>query len=226
VALADRLLVALEPVAVALGVAEAQRVRRADLREQLSRLGVVEQQRDPGPGIDAVMMAAFRADPLVAVEFAGVDDLLATFALDPQPLGHGAAPAIAADRLGLLGFLEPDHGEQLSRGGRAELAVNRRSPFAAPRATRGGRAGSAGSRRAARREEVAVRGAAVPGSGSRPRRRPDRRRPGEAGRRRGARAGAAPASAQKPVDSCPPSASRSLAVPRRMQAASYILAAA
>jgi hypothetical protein len=73
------------------------------------------------------------------------------------------------------------------------------------------RAGRAARLGAGRREEGAA-GGGVPGPGG----------GGDARAGGGSQEIRAPASNQKPVDSCPSSASRSFAIPRRMQAASYI----
>ena len=81
----------------------------AHRREQLFRLGIVEQQGDAGAGVDAKVIAALGTDPQVAIEVPRGDDLLAPLALDPQSLGYGAAGPIHADRLGLLRLSEPGH---------------------------------------------------------------------------------------------------------------------
>src|SRR5262249_23899995 len=102
-------------VAVALAVAEAQRIGRADAGEQLARLRLVEEQGDAGGGVEAQVVATPGADAQVAVEIPGVVDLFAPFALDPQPLRLSAARTVLADRLGFLGFAEPGHGDALNR---------------------------------------------------------------------------------------------------------------
>src|SRR5439155_25361273 len=108
VALADALLVDLQAVAVALGVAELQWVAGADARGEFLVRAVVEEHLEALARGEPEVVAALGADVEVLLDFLAVDDLLAVVALDPKPLGDG--DLLLLDRLPrLFLFSEPGH---------------------------------------------------------------------------------------------------------------------
>ena len=130
VALADALLVDLQAVAVALGVAELERIAGADVRRELlatcrRRRAVSKRSRAPS----AEVVAALRADVEVPLDLLAVDDLLALLALDPQPLGDRGL--FFGSQLPRLFFLaEPRHWPRLyslAGGGRRNSERGERS---------------------------------------------------------------------------------------------------
>src|SRR5690606_16934444 len=102
-------LVDLDPIAVAFGVFEVERVDRRHTLEQLV-LGVcVEQQGDAFARAQAEVPATARAYPLIGFEIAGVDRLATGLALRPQSFGDCGSCDLA-NGLWLFGFFEPGHG--------------------------------------------------------------------------------------------------------------------
>src|SRR5207247_11005050 len=90
-----------DPVAVLLGVPEAERVRGLEVGVALFERAWVRQERDTLARGDAEGIEALRADAPRALDLGTVDDLLARVALDPEPLGDVDAARLALGPVGL-----------------------------------------------------------------------------------------------------------------------------
>src|SRR6185436_16967899 len=108
VALADGLLGRREAVAVALRVAEPERVLRRDVGADFSRALGIEELRQALACADAHVMRTFRADLQVALDLRPVEHRVAGRALHPETLGHRARAALGLDARG-DDLLEPGH---------------------------------------------------------------------------------------------------------------------
>ena len=108
VALADRLLRRGEAVAVALAVAEPERVLGRDVGADLDGAVRVEELRQPLARADAHVVRALRADLQVALDLRPVQHRIAGRALHPQAFGHGTRAALRLDPR-RDDLLEPGH---------------------------------------------------------------------------------------------------------------------
>ncbi len=100
----------LQAFGVLAAVLELERVHRQHFLADLVAAFRVQEGVEARAGIDAVVVAAMRADVLIVLQIGLVEHGLAARALDPQPLGHLAA----LRRVGLLDlgrqkFFEPGH---------------------------------------------------------------------------------------------------------------------
>src|SRR5690349_3877779 len=100
VALARGLLRGRETVAVALAVAELERILGRDFRAQLELLTFVEETRQALAAPDAHVMAALRADIEIALQLGAIEHRVAGRTLDPQALGDRTRAALGLDARG------------------------------------------------------------------------------------------------------------------------------
>src|SRR6478736_2252230 len=122
----------LEPVGVALRIAELERVL-AHFRRRQQLVARVEQLREAGVGADPPVMLAARADVEVRLVFAGEQHLAAARALDPQVLGGFA---LVAERERIADAGEPAHARASLRAewtaSASDAVYSRRCSAAAP----------------------------------------------------------------------------------------------
>ena len=83
-----------QPVPVALGVLEAQRVGRGQAAVVLLERPAVDEQRDALPRVDPEGVPALRAHAPRPLHLRPIHDLLARITLDPQPLRNDDLPAL------------------------------------------------------------------------------------------------------------------------------------
>src|SRR5262249_46561021 len=111
-------------------VLEAEGVARAEPGVVLLPRALVDQRGDAVAGSDAERVAAPRADTAGALDLRAVDDLLAGFALEPEPLGDDRPrPALPGPRV-VLAPPEPRHRWLSSRPSMRGSAHHRDHPRA------------------------------------------------------------------------------------------------
>src|SRR5262249_43333659 len=86
-----------QAVAIALAVAELERILGGDLRADLLDRVRVEEALEPLARTHAHVVAALRAHVQVALEFRAIQHRVAGRALAPQPLRHRARPPLGLD---------------------------------------------------------------------------------------------------------------------------------
>src|SRR3984957_6155635 len=105
-----------QPVLVALGVLELERILRLYLGRNFSGRSGVQKFHDPFASVDAHMVAALRADMQIALDLSLVEHGIASGALGPQPFGHRSRAALGFDPRG-YNSLKPRHEPSLNQFG-------------------------------------------------------------------------------------------------------------
>ena len=113
VALAGLLLSLHQPVFVALGILEFERILGLDLGRNLGGGPGIEKFHDALAAVDAHVMAALRTDIQIALDLGFVQHGIAGRTLGPQAFGHRAGTALGFDPR-RNDSLKPGHARSLS----------------------------------------------------------------------------------------------------------------
>ena len=106
--LASTLLRGLQPITIALGVLEFERIGRSDVGGPFSKRAQIYEKVNPLFHRNGKVVLAFGADLGAALNFFPIDDFAAVVAFEPQPFLEFRLLAFPSD-CGAL-FLEPGHG--------------------------------------------------------------------------------------------------------------------